>query len=514
MEASTGLGIRGRILTLFAAALVLLTAVLVGLSIYLVQGTARLTVLEMAQAKMRGDIAAAEFYLQQFYGELQLSGRELQDSSGVPLAGRYEVVDRISLDLGVVATIFVRDGEDFRRVVTSIRNDAGERVVGTFLGTGSAAYAPALAGSLYVGEAAILGRDYVTGYDPLFNDRGEVIGILFIGVEMTAVDALIGAGLRQAVVLLLSAAVVLLVLTLVGGAVALVRAVVRPVKNTAALTELLAEGDLTGEVDRGDLRRGDELGAMARSFQQMNRHLREVVTGIVTTSNEVSAGSHQISETAQAISRGASEQAAGAEEVSSSMEQMSATINQSADNSSEAHRITSAAAGSAREGGEAVSETVQAMSQIASKIVVIEEIARNTNLLALNAAIEAARAGEHGKGFAVVASEVRKLAEHSQKAAGEIAGLSSRSVAVAERAGSLIEELVPEITRAAELVREISETSQEQRSGAEQINDALLQLDQVVQQNASASEQMASMAEELSSQAESLRTVMGFFRTE
>jgi methyl-accepting chemotaxis protein len=152
------------------------------------------------------------------------------------------------------------------------------------------------------------------------------------------------------------------------------------------------------------------------------------------------------------------------------------------------------------------------MKEIATKISIIEEIARQTNLLALNAAIEAARAGEHGKGFAVVASEVRKLAERSQAAAGEIGTLSTRSVQVAETAGEMLTKMVPDIQKTAELVQEISAASREQDTGTEQINKAIQQLDQVIQQNASASEEMASTSEELSGQAEQLKATISFFR--
>jgi methyl-accepting chemotaxis protein len=152
------------------------------------------------------------------------------------------------------------------------------------------------------------------------------------------------------------------------------------------------------------------------------------------------------------------------------------------------------------------------MRDIAGKITIVEEIARQTNLLALNAAIEAARAGEHGKGFAVVAAEVRKLAERSQFAAAEISELSGSSVEIAEKGGKMLEQIVPDIQRTAELVQEISASSGEQNAGANQINSAIQQLDLVIQQNASASEELSSTAEELSSQAEQLRGTIGFFR--
>jgi methyl-accepting chemotaxis protein len=194
------------------------------------------------------------------------------------------------------------------------------------------------------------------------------------------------------------------------------------------------------------------------------------------------------------------------------MEEMTSSIKQNSDNSSQTEKIAMKSATDAKEGGKAVTETVSAMKEIATKISIIEEIARQTNLLALNAAIEAARAGEHGKGFAVVASEVRKLAERSQAAAGEISTLSTRSVQVAEDAGAMLNKMVPDIQKTSELVQEISASSKEQDTGAEQISKAIQQLDSVIQQNASASEEMASTSEELSSQAEQLKDTISFFR--
>ena len=196
------------------------------------------------------------------------------------------------------------------------------------------------------------------------------------------------------------------------------------------------------------------------------------------------------------------------------MEEMVSNIKQNADNASQTDKIANKSAKDAQESGKSVLEAVSAMKEIANKISIIEEIARQTNLLALNAAIEAARAGEHGKGFAVVAAEVRKLAERSQKAAAEINQLSSTTLRVSEKSGEMLDKLVPDIQRTAELVQEISAASKEQDTGAEQINKALQQLEKVIQQNASASEEMASTTEELTGQSDQLVSALGFFHTE
>ncbi|MBI1912714.1 MAG: MCP four helix bundle domain-containing protein [Deltaproteobacteria bacterium] len=290
----------------------------------------------------------------------------------------------------------------------------------------------------------------------------------------------------------------------------LTNVIAKPLANiTQNVANKLSQGDLTVDIE---VKGKDETGQLLAAMKNMVDKLKEVVTDVRSVSDNVASGSQELSAGAQQISQGATEQAASIEETSSSMEQMTANIKQNSDNAQQTEKIAQKSASDALESGKAVSETVSAMKEIASKISIIEEIARQTNLLALNAAIEAARAGEHGKGFAVVASEVRKLAERSQTAAGEISQLSSTSVEIAEKAGDMLAKLVPDIQKTSELVQEITAASSEQNSGADQINKALQQLDQVIQQNASGAEELASTSEELSSQADQLQRTISFFR--
>lgn len=278
----------------------------------------------------------------------------------------------------------------------------------------------------------------------------------------------------------------------------------------AALVKKISQGDLQVNLD---VSLGDE-ESLAASMSCMIIKLRTVTDDIATAADNVAAGSNELSDAAQDLAQGASEQAASIKETSTAMEHMTSSIEQNNRNAQVTMTISQKAALDAKNGAASVFEAVKAMRQIASKISIIEEIARQTNLLALNAAIEAARAGEHGKGFAVVAAEVRKLAERSQLAAGEISQLSVSSVAVAEKTGVIINNLVPDIQKTAELVQEISASSQEQNEGTGQINQAIHQLDLVIQKNASASEQMAGTSQELSAQAELVKQTLGFFQTQ
>lgn len=290
-----------------------------------------------------------------------------------------------------------------------------------------------------------------------------------------------------------------------------VRSITRPLggepQDMESVAERIARGDLNMEFDQTEKATG-----MNAALICMVEMLRSVVGEVQQAADMTASRSEEISSASQRVSRGTTEQAASLEQISSSMEEMSANIRQSADNASQTEQIALKAASDAGESGHTVTEAVSAMKAIAEKISIIEEIARQTNLLALNAAIEAARAGEHGRGFAVVASEVRKLAERSQKAAGEIGELSGNTVTVAERAGEKLAMLVPDIRRTAELVQEVSAAAHEQDTGVNEINAGLRQLDQAVQKSACTSEELAATAEQLATHSGQLRKTMTHFR--
>ncbi|HIJ89505.1 MAG: methyl-accepting chemotaxis protein [Desulfobulbaceae bacterium] len=288
-------------------------------------------------------------------------------------------------------------------------------------------------------------------------------------------------------------------------------AVIGPLNVAAEYVDRIAKGDIPPKIT--DNYNGD-FNEIKNNLNSMVDNLTNFAVHCQEAAEQVAAGSDQISASASDMSQGGTQAAASIEEISSAMEEMSSTVAHTADNARQTASIATKVAVDAKEGGEAMVETVAAMRNIAENILIIEEISRQTNMLALNAAIEAARAGEHGKGFAVVAAEVRKLAERSQNAAKDIGSMAGSSVQIAEKAGTLIAKMVPEIQKTADLVSEINASASEQAQGIAQNAKAIEQLDQVIQQNAAASEEMAATSEELSSQGAQLMETASFFKIE
>jgi methyl-accepting chemotaxis protein len=313
------------------------------------------------------------------------------------------------------------------------------------------------------------------------------------------------ASARRSILVAFAVAIAALVLA----GLLLVRGVRRALAVAVAGARRIAGGDLRQKIE---VTSHDEIGDLQEAMAQMSDKLATVIGEVRGGADALGSASGQVSATAQQVSQGTGEQASSVEETTASLEEMTSSIESNAANSRRTEQMAKDGARSAEESGRAVTETVAAMRAIADRISIVQEIAYQTNLLALNAAIEAARAGDHGKGFAVVAAEVRKLAERSQTAAKEIGELAGSSVAVAERSGAMLVELVGTIRQTAELVQEVSTASQEQSSGVAQVSRAMSVVDQVTQRNASAAEELSSTAEEVASQAETLQQLVSFFR--
>jgi methyl-accepting chemotaxis protein len=314
------------------------------------------------------------------------------------------------------------------------------------------------------------------------------------------------ASFAKTLVITLSIIAVLLAIAI---ALFITRSITLPVNHALAVTQSLAEGDLTVHIEDTSK---DEVGQMLAAQKGLIEKLNQIIGEVKGASDALANAAGQVSATAQSLSQSSSEQAASVEETTASIEQMTASITQNTENAKVTDNMATKSSSEAVQGGTAVKDTVEAMKSIAGKIGIIDDIAYQTNLLALNAAIEAARAGEHGKGFAVVAAEVRKLAERSQVAAQEIGQLAGSSVKMAEQAGKLLDEMVPSIKKTSDLVQEIAAASQEQSQGVGQINGAMGQLNKATQQNASASEELAATSEEMGGQAAQLQELMEFFK--
>ncbi len=313
---------------------------------------------------------------------------------------------------------------------------------------------------------------------------------------------------RSRLVLLVSGAVAVLIGLICASLI--ISSMNRGLKKAVLLASRVASGDLR---EKAVFKRNDEVGDVLRAQNDMLEKLRETVGQVSSAVRNVAAGANQMAHTSEQLATDSNSQSASTERVSTAVEQMSGNIESTSENAGLTEEIATKVAADAAESGKVVAEAVKAMRAIADRILVVQEIARQTDLLALNAAVEAARAGEHGRGFAVVASEVRKLAENSQKAASEISALSANTVQSAAAAGKMLEELVPDIGRTSELVTQITSASRELAGGSRNISDSVQQLDRITQSTSSASEEMSSAATELSSQAEQLADAISFFQT-
>ena len=390
------------------------------------------------------------------------------------------------------------------RSTTTLRDKDNQRIIGTAMANQEVIEQVMQRGEYFTNfNILIQGKRYLTAYWPLKNHKGQIIGMSFCGED---IERIWEHEVGTIVTIVISAAVVGIIMIFI--AIVLARWFSRSIRSSVDFAHKVATGDLSVTVNTAQK---DEFGDLARSLNEMIAKLREVVAEVMNTADNVAESSRELTASSQEMANGASQQAKNVNSISASVEQMTANIRQSTANAQQTESIAIKAAADTTEGSESVRQTVDAMRNIAEKIMIIDEIARQTNLLALNAAIEAARAGEHGKGFAVVASEVRKLAERSGQAAAEINDLSSYSTLVAHKAGETLGEMLPEIQKTANLIKEIAQAAAEQSIGATEINKAIQGLDRIVQSNTEATSRIAATSSDLSEEAERLQRITSFF---
>ncbi|MDP3671158.1 MAG: methyl-accepting chemotaxis protein [Telluria sp.] len=490
---------------------------------------------------------------------LEVNGRltPLLRSGNATLNMDFSMPDQFSAGTGEGATIFVRTGSDFVRVTTSVKKPNGERPLGTSLDRAHPGYASLMAGRPYVGYATLFGIQYMTRYDPIFDAHNKVIGILYVGIDVSAYTPM-GVSAKITLFVFVSSSVVLALMMwsfsaamMPGGptpvdpyalrnqylmlsllplalmALVLNRVlhytVTQPLAVTRHAAQVIAAGDLSEQLH---VARRDEIGQLMHAVNTVSQGLAEIVGRVRQGADRITAESREIASGNADLSARTETQASALEEIASSIEELSSTVKQSAQNAEHVNSLVVNATDVAGKGGNAVAEVVRKMtsirehsSRITDMIGVIEGIAFQTNILALNAAVEAARAGEEGRGFAVVAAEVRTLAQRTAAAAREIKSVIGDSVHEVESGGKLADEagqtmsaILTSVKSVAGIMGEISNAGREQSSGIDEVNQAIVSLDRTTQQNAALVEEAAAAAESLFGRAEELSNVVVIFK--
>ncbi|MDR3334956.1 MAG: methyl-accepting chemotaxis protein [Treponema sp.] len=495
------------------------------------------------------------------YGELALENGHLVDGQGRPMDERYDLIDKMSRDLHVVSTIFMRDGSDYRRITTSILDTTGKRAIGTMLGSSSAAFAPVNSGNSYIGNVIILGKQYIAGYDPVFAPNSRtVIGILFVGIEMSSVQAIITEQTNHEMMIIMVISALILLVSIVLNILVFKSLIILPIKKIIAVLKDVGAGDLTQEID---LRSTDEIGDMAHYFNLTLKNLSSLTlvikkeaadlfdAGNALSANmtETAAAIHQITDNIQSIKTQVINQSASVTETNATMEQITHNITE-LNNHVEAQTLSVNQSSSAIEqmfasiqsvtqtlvknadnvkilaeasevgcsGLQEVAADIQEIARESAGLLeinaVMENIANQTNLLSMNAAIEAAHAGEAGKGFAVVADEIRKLSESSHEQSKTISTVLKKIKESIDKItvstdGVLnkFEAIDSGVKTVSEQEEHIRNAMEEQNTGSQQILEALGRLNAITRQVKGGSQEMLEGSHEIIHEGKNLVTV-------
>ena len=492
----------------------------------------------MATTKIKGDIKSFQYMLAEEYGRINQSGGDLMDGGGNSITHQYKVVDEISAELGIVATIFVKENNDYRRISTSIVDNLGKRVVDTYLGSGSSAFAAVQSGDQYIGKAVILGKDYLTAYQPIFAPgTKDNIGILFIGIEMSSLEEMIAANINTEVIKISIIAAGILLLSIFLNTFSGYFTLLKPIRSAVNMLKEISEGegDLTQQLITSS---NDEIGDMAHYFNLTLEKIKNLILNIkqdasalsdlgnelASNMTETASAVNEITANIQSIKGRVINQSASVTETNATMEQITLNIDKlndhvehqggSVSQSSSAveemlaniQSVTSTliknasnvqkllqASDVGRSGLQGVATDIQEISRESEGLLdintVMESIASQTNLLSMNAAIEAAHAGEAGKGFSVVADEIRKLAESSGEQSKTISTVLKKIKDSIDKIMVSTNDVLREfesidtgIRTVVDQEENIRNAMEEQGQGSKQILEAIGQLNTITQQ--------------------------------
>lgn len=510
-----------------------------------------------------------EIYLKEQFGDFNLSDGTLLDNKNVPIDNRFEYIDQFSDNMNVVATVFSKKDDDFIRVLTTIKDENGQRAVGTLLDNSTNAYKELSKGNEFFGTAEILGKSYLTKYKPMTDSSGKTIGLYFVGVSDDTVKNIISEGKASTLrtVTILSILILIIAIFI---SMRFASRISKPIKKVTDVAHEIADGnfdvvlDITSNDEIGDLSnsfnrtvsrlseyqsyineiseslvqlsRGNLSVELNLEYQGQFKKLKEHFDSLVSNLNEtmiqinraaeqVKISSDEVASGSQFLANGSTEQASSVEELSATINEISVQISQNAENIVSANKLAAETSDEVVTSNEKMQHMMSSMDEISDKsneiqkiIKTIEDIAFQTNILALNASIEAARAGSAGKGFAVVADEVRNLAQKSAEAAKNTTLLISASIEAVEKGVSIADETaqslniaVDKVESIADRINDISTASSNQSEATDQITQGIEQISVVTQTNSATAEESAALSQELSTQAQILNNLVSRF---